>query len=295
MRIAINLATRPFTDLGPIIKRLRIGMAVLAALSLIFGIGLHLFSSQAAEARARERVLDGKIAAIRSERMAAEATMRQPANAQLLQQAEFLNQRFDDKAFSWTLAMEAMETVLPAGVQVTSIEPVRSKEGLTTVHLRVLGPRDRAEELVRNLERSRRFLSPRIVGETAESANSGSQRQEPVSASNRFDFDLLADYNPPTPEELAAEIARLKAAAAKEKAAATPARLQAVPPAAPARPRQLPLIPQQVRPAAVAPQPMNRPPNAGLQQMQQMPRATEPHFPQMPPQAAPNQQPGGPR
>ena len=111
---------------------------------------------------------------------------------------KLLNQLFDEKAFSWTLAMEAMETVLPAGVQVTSIEPIRDKDGHITVHLRVVGPRDRAVDLVRNLEHSRRFLQPRIVGENAESSNGPSQRQEPVSASNRFDFDLLAEYNPPT-------------------------------------------------------------------------------------------------
>ncbi len=111
---------------------------------------------------------------------------------------KLLNQLFDEKAFSWTLAMEAMETVLPGGVQVTSIEPIRDKDGHITVHVRVVGPRDRADDLVANLEHSRRFLQPRIVGESAESSNSPSQRQEPISISNRFDFDLLADYNPPT-------------------------------------------------------------------------------------------------
>ena len=96
--------------------------------------------------------------------------MQQPANAQLLDQAEALNQLFDEKAFSWTLAMEDLETVLPGGVQVTSIEPIRDKDGHITLHLRVVGPRDLADDLVRNLEHSRRFLLPRIVGENAESA-----------------------------------------------------------------------------------------------------------------------------
>ena len=40
MRITLNLATRPFADLGPAIKRLRIGMAVLAGLSILLGLGL---------------------------------------------------------------------------------------------------------------------------------------------------------------------------------------------------------------------------------------------------------------
>ena len=124
--------------------------------------------------------------------------MRRPENARVLTQAEALNQLFDAKAFSWTLAMEAMETVLPAGVQVTSIEPIRAPDGHITVHVRVVGPRDKADDLVANLEQSRRFLEPRIVGENAESSNNPSQRQEPISISNRFDFDLLAEYNPPT-------------------------------------------------------------------------------------------------
>jgi type IV pilus assembly protein PilN len=204
MRITLNLATRPFADLAPALRRLRIGMAVLAVLCLLFLLGLHLFDRQAATARDRDHSLDGQIARIQKERTAAEAFMNRPDNARLLKQTDFLNQRFDEKAFSWTLAMEAMETVLPAGVQVTAIEPLRDKDGHITVHVRVVGPRDKADDLVANLERSRRFLQPRIVGETAESTNGPNQRQEPISASNRFEFDLLADYNPPTPEERAA-------------------------------------------------------------------------------------------
>jgi type IV pilus assembly protein PilN len=201
MRIILNLATRPFTDLGPAIKRLRIGMGVLAALCLLFVLGLHLFDSQAAEARAREHSLDGDLARVEAERQHDQEMMRQPANAQILTQAEFLNERFDEKAFSWTLAMEAMETVLPAGLQVTSIEPQRSKDGHINVQLRVLGPHDRSVDLVRNLERSRRFLKPRIESESAENSSNSSQQLGPVSATNRFEFELFADYNPPTPEE----------------------------------------------------------------------------------------------
>ncbi len=211
MRISLNLATRPFADLAPALKRLRIAMAVLAGLCILFGIGLHLFDRKAEAARARDHSLDGQIARVETERVAAQAMMRKPANARVLTQAEALNQIFDAKAFSWTLAMEAMETVLPAGVQVTSIEPIRDKDGHITVHVRVVGPRDRADDLVANLEHSRRFLEPRIVGETAESTNGPLQRQEPISASNRFDFELLADYNPPSVEERAA----LKRTAAK--------------------------------------------------------------------------------
>ena len=41
MRITLNLATRPFTDLGPAMKRLRIAIGVLALVSLGLLLGLH--------------------------------------------------------------------------------------------------------------------------------------------------------------------------------------------------------------------------------------------------------------
>ena len=119
MRITLNLATRPFADLGPAIKRLRIGIGVLAVLAIGLGVGLHAIHQKAEAARARDHSLDGQIARITQEREGYQALMRQPANAQLLTQAAVLNKLFDEKAFSWTLAMEDLETVLPGGVQVT--------------------------------------------------------------------------------------------------------------------------------------------------------------------------------
>jgi type IV pilus assembly protein PilN len=201
MRITLNLATRPFADEGPAIKRLRIAMAALALVSIAFGIGLHAIHRKAEAARARDHSLDGQIANITHEREGYQTMMRQPPNAQLLQQVGVLNNLFDEKAFSWTLAMEDLETVLPGGVQVTTLEPTREKDGHIMVRLRVLGPRNRAVDLVHNLEHSKRFLLPRIVSENAEATGGPGQQLEPVSAQDRVNFDLLADYNPASPDE----------------------------------------------------------------------------------------------
>lgn len=211
MRVAINLASRPFADVAPALKSLRVAMGALALVAIGLGLGLHFLHDKAEAARARTHSLDGRIAAITHERQQYQAMMQQPDNARTLQQAVSLNQLFDEKAFSWTLAMEDLETVLPAGVQVTTLEPT-VKDGQISVRLRVVGPRNRDVELVQNLEHSRHFLLPRIVGETAASEEGPNQRAEPVSASNRVNFDMLADYTPGTPEER--RLAREKAAAA---------------------------------------------------------------------------------
>jgi len=201
MRIALNLATKPYADLAPLLKKLRIAMAVLALIAIALGFGVHALDEEAQKARDRENAVEAQIARVNQERQGDQAMMRKPENAAVLAQAENLNQLFDAKAFSWTLAMEDLETVLPGGVQVTTLEPTRDKDGHITLHLRVLGPRDRAIQMVENLEHSRRFLSPRIVGESSESAAGPNQRVEPVSASSRVNFDVLADYIPPKPAE----------------------------------------------------------------------------------------------
>lgn len=200
MRVAINLASRHFADVAPAIKNLRVAMGVLALVAIALGLGISALHHKAEAARQRAHSLDGQIAQITHERQQYQAMMQQTDNARTLQQAQNLNQLFDEKSFSWTLAMEDLETVLPAGVQVNTLEP-SIKDSQISVRLRVVGPRDRDVALVENLEHSRHFLLPRIVGETAESQGGPNQRQEPVSASNRVNFDMLADYTPGTPED----------------------------------------------------------------------------------------------
>lgn len=202
MQITLNLATRPYADLRPALKRLRIAMAALAVVALALTLGLHAFHQKAMVARATEQRVQGQIDAINQERQSYQDLMHQPVNAQLLSQVATLNQLFAEKTFSWTLAMEDLETVLPAGVQVTTLEPVRdTKTGTITLKLRVVGPRDLGDDLVQNLEHSRHFLLPHIVGESAEATGGPNERVEPVNASNRFTFEILADYNPAAPIE----------------------------------------------------------------------------------------------
>ena len=91
--------------------------------------------------------------------------------------------------------------MLPSGVQVLNIDPVIAKDGKVTIRLRVSGAHDRGVDLVRNLEHSHRFLSPRLARETAESNQNG-RAVEQVSTASNVNFDLLAEYNPlPEPAE----------------------------------------------------------------------------------------------
>jgi type IV pilus assembly protein PilN len=195
MRIQLNLASRPFVELGPLYLRLRVLIVLLALIAVPLWLLLGAEKRKASEAHARLASVEQKTQAIESQQREFQAQMHEPRNAAVLSQSQFLNQIFARKAFSWTAVMMDLENVLPSGVQVLNIDPVISRDGKVTIRLRVSGQHDRAVDLIRNLEHSRRFLFPRLADETSESNQNG-RAIEQVSATPGVNFDLLAEYNP---------------------------------------------------------------------------------------------------
>lgn len=200
MRISVNLASRPFVELRPFLARLRIFMATLALLALALGVGLHFEHKKLMVAQQQMDEVRNRTIAAQKEKLRNEARMRQPANAAVLDRAHFLNALFLSKSFSWTAVMMDLETVLPTGVQVTAIEPQVTTDGDVIIRLRVSGDRDRAVQLVRNLERSSRFLAPRLSAENAHKTEAGQNAAANGAAlgpnGGAVEFDILANYNP---------------------------------------------------------------------------------------------------
>lgn len=261
MRISVNLATRPFVELRPLFARLRLAMIVLAALAIGLGFGLRHLNARAKAATGQMDVLKARTVALQRERAANEARMKQPQNQSVLERSQFLNTLFAEKSFSWTAVMMDLEKVVPGGVQVTSIEPVISKEGDISIRLRVTGDRDKAIQLVRNLETSQRFVKPRIGGETGLTADKAAQLGRgpangarvinaatgDVVGSNLVEFEIFSGYNPlppPAPKEAAGkrEEGRGKSAPVPKK----PAKV-AGPKVPPGRPAARPTPPARVK------------------------------------------------
>lgn len=196
MKVSVNLATRPFVEMRPLFAKLRLVMAGLALLAVVFGFLLHSLNAKAATARAQMNALKAKTADYQNQRMANEARMRQPQNQAVLERSQFLNNLFAEKSFSWTAVMMDLERVLPVGVQVTSIEPAITKEGAVNIRLRVSGDRERAVLLVRNLETSARFVSPRLASEQAQTQEGANRNVAAMVAPGAVQFDVLSGYNP---------------------------------------------------------------------------------------------------
>ncbi len=199
MRVSINLATKPFIELRPLLLKLRYAIGGLVLLALGLGIWLQALQRSAAAAEAQLADVRARTSALVAERQRNEGRMRQPGNRAVLDRSHFLNAVFTQKSFSWTAVMMDLERVLPSGVQVTSIEPQVASDGTVTIRLRVSGERDRTVELVRNLERSSRFVAPRLANESAQ-ATEGSARnvalQTAGGAPGAVEFDILSGYNP---------------------------------------------------------------------------------------------------
>lgn len=196
MKIQVNLATRPYVELRPYMLRLRWVMAGLAALSLALLIGAHVLQKQLDTAQAQMQAIKTRTKVAVSEKQANERRMRQPANAAVLDRAHFLNALFLRKSFSWTAVMMDLETVLPSGVQVTSIEPSVTADGDVVIRMRVAGDRDRAVQLVRNLEHSKRFLQPRLSSEAVQAKDLAQANASANGAVGNVEFEILANYNP---------------------------------------------------------------------------------------------------
>ncbi len=188
MRVDINLATRPYEDSGPL--WLRWGGA-LAALSLFTLILLYSALSGWAAARKDHGLIEQRqqqIAARDLQKAKAEETLNLPANRGTRDRAEFVNDLFLRKAFSWTKVFEDLERVMPARLHVVSIHPDKASDNQLKIKLVVAGEsRDRALELVRKMEGSQRFRQTQIEQESTQAGQ---------TPGDNVQFDISALYVP---------------------------------------------------------------------------------------------------
>ncbi len=168
MRIDINLASHPYEDAGPLWLRWGGALAAVAVLTLIL---LYSALSGWASARSDRNLIEQReqqIAARDQQKVKAEETLNLPANRGTRDRAQFLNDLFLRKAFSWTKLFEDMERVMPPRLHVVSIRPERTLDNQLEIKIVVAGEsRDRAIELVKKMESSQRFQQTQIEQESS--------------------------------------------------------------------------------------------------------------------------------
>ncbi len=189
MRLDINLASQPYEDARQF--WLRWGMALVAA--VVLTLALLAFTVMGWFAARRDHAM---IASYRAEigqrdrsRQQAQDFLNRPENRTTRDESQFLNELIERKALSWTHVLEDLEKVMPTRVHLVSIHPELDESNQLKLKMVVGGDsRDRALELARRMEESRRFTQTYI--ETEHSAQTGS--------GDTIQFDINGIYVPDT-------------------------------------------------------------------------------------------------
>ncbi|HWY67059.1 MAG TPA: PilN domain-containing protein [Terriglobales bacterium] len=166
MRIAINLASRPYQDERAFYRNWgsALAMAIVVTALMVFVSVRHYVNTQREWAQVRET--EAKLAELKSEEAQARQILAQPENRGTRDRSNFLNAAIIRKSFSWTRLMEDMEKVMPSGLRVAAITPGVDRNHFV-LKLQVQGERrEAAVELLRNMEKSSHFRSPQLSTET---------------------------------------------------------------------------------------------------------------------------------
>ncbi len=199
MRIDINLASLPYEDARQFWKRWGTALGILGLLTLVL---LVLDITGFVDAH-RDRVAMGQKRALIADRdrLRAEADriLNRPENRTTRDQSRYLNELIERKAFSWTRVLENLEKVMPPRVHLVSISPQLDEDNELALKMTVAGDsRDRAIELSKRMEESRRFVQTAIIRETHVESQTGDTEQ----------IEMAAIYIPEPPNEPAAPVAK---------------------------------------------------------------------------------------
>jgi type IV pilus assembly protein PilN len=189
MRLDINLASQPYEDARQF--WLRWGTALAAAAILTLALLTITVTGWFAARRDHAKIADlrADIAQRDRTRQQAEEFLNRPENRTTRDQSQFVNGLIERKSLSWTHVLEDLEKVMPARVHLVSIRPELDEDNQLTLKMVVAGDsRDRALELARRMEDSRRFTQTYIQTEHSAPAGSGDTVQ----------FDIDGVYVPET-------------------------------------------------------------------------------------------------
>jgi len=189
MRLDINLAGQPYEDARQFWLRWGTGLAAASILTLAL---VTITASNWFAARIDHADIAGlkaKIGQRDHTRQQAEIFLNRPENRSTRDQSQFLNQLIERKSFSWTRVLEDMEKVMPPRVHLVAIHPELDDDNQLSLKMSVAGDsRDRAIELARRMEDSRRFTQTYIENESSRISNTG----DPI------EFNIHAIYVPET-------------------------------------------------------------------------------------------------
>jgi type IV pilus assembly protein PilN len=121
--VVVNLASEPFRRDRPFLVLALAGVVLLAGLLAVQVAFGSIERAQRLELQASIDEVNRQLARLNAEDAALQATLREPANAEAIDYAIFLNQLITRKAISWTKLFGDLESVVPHNVRLVSVRP----------------------------------------------------------------------------------------------------------------------------------------------------------------------------
>ena len=191
MRFKINLASQPyenarrfFLEWGAVLVALLVLSGLLVFAAARTWRANHALSRSIADEHARlDKLNDQEKADI--------DILNKPGNRDVRERAQAINALILRKEFSWTRIFTDLEKMMPARLHVVSIAPQFNESGAIEIRMSVAGDsRDKAIQLVQNIEKAPDFQSPRILSETTAS------KERPATQGDNVEFQISAIYVP---------------------------------------------------------------------------------------------------
>jgi hypothetical protein len=137
MKIPINLASQPFRR-----DRALVAAAVAVSLLLTATLGVLITLAMADERQLADTKADlarqnARLAALANEQAQADAVLRKPENAEVLERSVFLNDLLLRKGISWTRIFADLEKALPHNVRVIQIHPTVDARNRVTLDMQI--------------------------------------------------------------------------------------------------------------------------------------------------------------
>jgi len=121
VRIPINLASDPFRRDRPVLVAMGLAAGLLAVVLCALLYLIATDRGRQGDTRARVNRLNQELSTITTEQARLDATLRQPANASVLERSLLLNTLVERKSVSWTKIFADLEAVMPPNVRLIQV------------------------------------------------------------------------------------------------------------------------------------------------------------------------------
>jgi Tfp pilus assembly protein PilN len=157
----LNLAGRPYRDYRPVYAVV-VMASILIAIMLLNNIETgYRYARDTKTTRAKIEQIDAQAEAENRRTDEINQRLRTVNIKQLADQAQFVNARLAERAFSWSELLDRLERVLPDDVRIESVAPAFGKSGL--VHLSIQAMAKNGQGMTHTIDRlnhDRHFANP---------------------------------------------------------------------------------------------------------------------------------------